>query len=102
MVIIDAVVRKIPGVLGAEDGALDESFADGLLEYPQYTRPANFRTMEVPEVLRSGNHALIAKWRREQSLQRTYALRPDLLDSRELSPTDWDFLRSLGWNESAK
>ena len=102
MVIIDAVVRKIPGVLGAEDGALDESFADGLLEYPQYTRPANFRTMEVPEVLRSGNHALIAKWRREQSLQRTYALRPDLLDGRELSPTDWDFLRSLGWNESAK
>lgn len=81
MVIIDAAVRKIPGVLGAEQGSTDESFADGLLEYPQYTRPANFRGMEVPPVLLSGNHAAIAKWRAEQRFLRTAELRPDLLES---------------------
>ena len=80
MVIIDAVVRKIPGVLGAADGADDESFADGHLEYPQYTRPAEFRGMKVPEVLLSGNHAKIAEWKREQSEKRTRELRPDLLN----------------------
>ena len=80
MVIIDAVVRKIPGVLGAADGADDESFADGRLEYPQYTRPAEFRGMKVPEVLLSGNHAKIAEWKREQSEKRTRELRPDLLN----------------------
>ena len=85
MVVIDAVVRKLPGVLGAETGALGESFADGLLEYPQYTRPAVFRGMEVPAVLLSGNHAAVARWRREQSLERTARLRPDLLESVELS-----------------
>ena len=80
MVIIDAVVRKIEGVLGAEGGALDESFADGLLEFPQYTRPAQFLGREVPAVLLSGNHAEIARWRKAQSLERTRLLRPDLLE----------------------
>ena len=95
MVVIDAVVRKLPGVLGAPDGASDESFADGLLEYPQYTRPANFRGAEVPAVLLSGNHAAIARWRREMSLERTARLRPDLLEDAPLAPSDLDFLKSL-------
>lgn len=79
MVVIDAVVRKLPGVLGAEDGASDESFANALLEYPQYTRPAEFRGMCVPDVLLSGHHENVAAWRREQSIKRTKQLRPDLL-----------------------
>jgi tRNA (guanine37-N1)-methyltransferase len=78
MVVVDAVVRLLPGALGAEDGAKDESFADGLLEYPQFTRPREFREMPVPEVLLSGNHAVIAKWRLEQRKQRTKDRRPDL------------------------
>jgi tRNA (guanine37-N1)-methyltransferase len=78
MVVIDAVVRLLPGALGAEDGAADESFADGLLEYPQYTRPREFRGMAVPEVLLSGNHAAIAAWRSEQRRVRTQQRRPDL------------------------
>lgn len=80
MVVIDAVVRKLPGVLGADGGADEESFSDGLLEYPQYTRPSEFRGMAVPEVLLSGHHANIEKWKREQSLLRTRELRPDLID----------------------
>lgn len=95
MVVIDAVVRKLPGVLGAPDGAEDESFADGLLEYPQYTRPAVFEGMEVPPILLSGNHAAIAKWRRERSLERTARLRPDLLDAAPLTAGDREFLNSL-------
>lgn len=95
MVVIDAVVRKLPGVLGAQTGALDESFADGLLEYPQYTRPAEFRGREVPPVLLSGNHAAVAQWRRERSLERTARLRPDLLDGVELSTADKKFLHTL-------
>ena len=79
MVVIDAVVRKIEGVLGAEGGALDESFADGLLEFPQYTRPASFLGRDVPAVLLSGDHGAVAKWRHEQSVARTAELRPDLL-----------------------
>ncbi len=78
MVLIDAVVRLLPGALGAEDGAADETFADGLLEYPQYTRPREFRGMAVPEVLLSGNHAAIARWRAEQRRIRTQERRPDL------------------------
>ncbi|HEY7090309.1 MAG TPA: tRNA (guanosine(37)-N1)-methyltransferase TrmD [Tepidisphaeraceae bacterium] len=78
MVVIDAVVRLLPGALGAEDGAADESFADGLLEYPQYTRPREFRGMGVPDVLLSGNHQTIARWRLEQRKQRTQQRRPDL------------------------
>ena len=95
MVVIDAVVRKLPGVLGAETGALGESFADGLLEYPQYTRPANFNGMEVPAVLLSGNHGAVDRWRREQSLERTSRLRPDLLEGMELPDVDRAFLQSL-------
>lgn len=95
MVVIDAVVRKLPGVLGAETGALGESFADGLLEYPQYTRPANFNGMEVPAVLLSGNHGAVDRWRREQSLERTYRLRSDLLEGMELPDVDRAFLQSL-------
>ena len=78
MAVVDAVVRLLPGALGAEDGAADESFAGGLLEYPQYTRPREFRGMTVPDVLLGGNHAEIAKWRREQKEIRTKQRRPDL------------------------
>jgi tRNA (guanine37-N1)-methyltransferase len=79
MIVVDAVTRLIPGVLGDDESALDESFSHGLLEYPHYTRPAEFRGMKVPEILLSGNHAEIAKWRAEQARQRTQARRPDLL-----------------------
>jgi tRNA (guanine37-N1)-methyltransferase len=79
MVIIDAVTRLLPGVLGDEDSAREDSFSQGLLEYPQYTRPAEFRGMKVPEVLLSGNHAEIARWRAEQARLRTKERRPDLL-----------------------
>ena len=79
MVIIDAVTRLLPGVLGDDESSHEESFSHGLLEYPQYTRPATFRGMSVPEVLLSGNHGEIAKWRAEQSRQRTKERRPDLL-----------------------
>lgn len=79
MVVIDAVVRLIPGALGHEESAADESFSHGLLEYPHYTRPAEFRGMKVPEILLSGNHAEIEKWRREQARIRTRERRPDLL-----------------------
>ena len=82
MVIIDAVTRLLPGVLGDEDSARDDSFSQGLLEYPQYTRPADFRGMKVPEVLLSGNHAEIARWRAEQARLRTEERRPDLLEKR--------------------
>jgi tRNA (guanine37-N1)-methyltransferase len=79
MVIIDAVTRLLPGVLGHEQSSADESFSHGLLEYPHFTRPAEFRGMKVPEVLLSGNHAEIEKWRREQARERTKERRPDLL-----------------------
>lgn len=79
-VVVDSVVRLLPGVLGGEGAADSDSFSEGLLEYPQYTRPAEFRGKEVPEVLRSGNHAEIARWRAEQSAMRTRQKRPDLLE----------------------
>lgn len=82
MVIIDAVTRLLPGVLGDAESALEESFSEGLLEYPQYTRPADFRGMKVPEILLSGNHAEIARWRDEQARLRTEQRRPDLLEKR--------------------
>lgn len=84
MVVIDAVARLVPGVLGDDESATEESFSQGLLEYPQYTRPAEFRGMKVPEVLLSGNHAQIARWRAEQARQRTLARRPDLLQRDEV------------------
>jgi tRNA (guanine37-N1)-methyltransferase len=95
MVVIDAVVRKLPGALGDEGSAIDESFYDGLLEYPQYTRPANFRDLQVPDVLLSGNHAAIDAWRRRQSLVRTARLRPDLLPQANVSADEAAFLKSL-------
>jgi tRNA (guanine37-N1)-methyltransferase len=79
LAVIDAVVRMLPGVLGAEDGTHEESFSGGLLEYPQYTRPRDFRGMVVPEVLLSGNHAEIARWRAEQAMLRTRQRRADLI-----------------------
>ncbi|MGI6162009.1 MAG: tRNA (guanosine(37)-N1)-methyltransferase TrmD [Christensenellales bacterium] len=79
MVLIDSVSRLVPGVLGSNESSCDESFADNMLEYPHYTRPADFRGMKVPEVLLGGNHALIEKWREEQSLKLTEMRRPDLL-----------------------
>ena len=85
MVVVDAVVRLLPGVLGSEVSAVDDSHATGLLEYPQYTRPAEYRGWSVPEVLLSGNHSQIAKWRREQSILRTLERRPELLDKANLS-----------------
>jgi tRNA (guanine37-N1)-methyltransferase len=88
MVVVDAVSRHVPGVLGDEESAADESFADGLLEYPQYTRPAEFRGMNVPEVLRSGDHGKIATWRREQSVRKTALVRPDLLARASLSASE--------------
>jgi tRNA (guanine37-N1)-methyltransferase len=83
LAVIDAVVRLLPGALGHEDSAENDSFADGLLEYPQYTRPRDFRGMVVPDVLLSGDHGRIAAWRREQALERTRQRRPDLLAGRE-------------------
>ncbi len=80
MVVIDAVARLLPGVLGDDESSADESFSDRLLEYPQYTRPAEFRGMSVPEVLLSGDHAAIEQWRREQARERTAQRRPDLLE----------------------
>jgi tRNA (guanine37-N1)-methyltransferase len=79
MVIIDAIVRLLPGALGDEDSAKDDSFSDGLLEYPQHTRPEIFRDMKVPDILLSGDHKKITEWRRQQSLERTKKWRPDLL-----------------------
>ena len=88
MVIIDAVVRHIPGVLGAEGAEERDSHADGLLEGPHYTRPAEFRGLTVPQVLQNGNHQAIERWRRQQSLRRTWQRRPDLLLSADLSDED--------------
>jgi tRNA (guanine37-N1)-methyltransferase len=82
LVVVEAVTRLLPGVMGNADSSEDESFDDGLLEYPQYTRPAEFRGWEVPEVLRSGDHGRIAAWRRATALRRTLERRPDLLDAR--------------------
>jgi tRNA (guanine37-N1)-methyltransferase len=82
MVVLEAVGRLVPGVMGNDASAAEESFADGLLEHPQYTRPASFRGWEVPEVLRSGDHGKVARWRRAQALARTIADRPDLIEAR--------------------
>jgi len=85
MTVADATVRLLPGALGDEMSAQDESFSDGLLEYAQYTRPAQFRGMDVPEVLLSGDHGAVARWRRDNAIQRTAIWRPDLLDTAPLS-----------------
>jgi tRNA (guanine37-N1)-methyltransferase len=92
LILVDAISRLIPGVLGDPDGAADDSHATGLLEYPHYTRPAEFRGITVPDILRSGNHGKIARWRREQSLLRTLKRRPDLLKNAPLTKEDQKFL----------
>jgi tRNA (guanine37-N1)-methyltransferase len=94
LTLIDAISRLIPGVLGDPDGAMDDSHASGLLEYPHYTRPPEYRGWGVPEILLSGDHAKIEKWRREQSLLRTLERRPDLLESASLSDKDKKFLEN--------
>lgn len=95
MVVIDATVRLLPDVLGNRESALGDSFSMGLLEYPQYTRPADFRGMKVPEVLTSGNHQKIAEWRNKEALRRTYERRPDLLENYELSAQEEKWLREF-------
>jgi tRNA (guanine37-N1)-methyltransferase len=89
IVVIDAVVRRLPGTLGSADSLLEESHSDGLLEYPQYTRPAEFRGLTVPDILLSGHHGEVAKWRRKQRIIRTAQRRPDLLDKACLSGEEW-------------
>ncbi|MDR2660466.1 MAG: tRNA (guanosine(37)-N1)-methyltransferase TrmD, partial [Lactobacillaceae bacterium] len=95
MVIIDATVRFLPGVLGNEDSSHEDSFENGLLEYPQYTRPADFRGMKVPEVLYSGNHELIRIWRLKESLKKTLIKRPDLLKNRVLTKEEKELLEEI-------
>ncbi len=96
LILIDAISRLLPGVLGDPDGASDDSHASGLLEYPHYTRPPEFRGWQVPEILLSGDHEKINRWRREQSLLRTWKKRPDLLVNAPLSTADQKFLQDLG------
>jgi tRNA (guanine37-N1)-methyltransferase len=98
LVVIDAVVRLLPGAVGNEASARDESFAAGLLEHAQYTRPDEFRGARVPDVLLGGDHAAIARWRREDALRVTLARRPDLLARAALGADDRAFLRRLGWS----
>jgi tRNA (guanine37-N1)-methyltransferase len=95
LAVIEATARLLTGVLGNEHSATDESHAEGLLEYPQYTRPEEFRGEKVPDVLRSGNHAAIARWRRKESLRRTLERRPDLLEGAELSKEDRELLKEI-------
>jgi tRNA (guanine37-N1)-methyltransferase len=97
LVVIDAVVRLLPGALGNDASSVDDSHATGLLEHPQYTRPETFRGAEVPGVLLAGDHAAVARWRREEALRTTLARRPDLLSHASLDEVDRAFLRSLGW-----
>lgn len=95
LAILEATARLLPGVLGNEQSAADESHAERLLEYPQYTRPEEFRGEKVPEILRSGNHGAIARWRRKESLRRTLERRPDLLENAQLSDEDRELLREI-------
>jgi tRNA (guanine37-N1)-methyltransferase len=94
-VVLDATARLLPGVLGSSGSALTDSFSDGLLEYPQYTRPAEFNGMRVPEVLASGNHQAIATWRRREQLRRTLERRPELLETAPLTQQDRLYLDKL-------
>ena len=102
LAIIDAVTRLLPGALGDPDGARDDSFASGLLEYPHYTRPEDFRGWKVPEVLLSGNHAEINRWRREQAVLRTAQRRPDLLEKTDLTEKESRFLAKFNQEPSSQ
>ena len=101
LVVTDAVVRLLPGALGDEMSACDESFSDGLLEYEQYTRPADFRGMKVPDVLLSGDHGAVDLWRRQSSRERTARLRPDLLEHVDLTPSEREFVERLAHTETS-
>ena len=100
-VVLDAVARQLSGVLGNAASAPDDSFATGLLEHPQYTRPWTFRGLEVPDVLGSGDHEAIRRWRRQQALRTTFERRRDLLPRAPLDDGDRAFLRSLGWRDTS-
>ncbi len=100
LVLIDTIVRLLPGALGDPKGAMDDSHASGVLEYPHYTRPAEFRGWGVPEVLLSGDHARVARWRHEQSLLRTVRRRPDLLENVQLNEEDLEFLANQEQDEA--
>ncbi len=95
LVMIDAITRLLPGALGDAEATRKDSHAAGLLEHPHYTRPANFRGWDVPEILRSGNHALVDQWRHEESLRRTWERRPELLQNTDLSEDAWTFIHTL-------
>lgn len=95
MVMIDATVRLVPGVVGNKDSVLKDSHSDGLLEHPHYTRPAEYKNMTVPKVLRNGNHKLIAEWRHKESLRRTYLRRPDLIAERILTEAERNWLTEI-------
>ena len=97
MALIDAMSRLVPGVIGSMKNVVEDSISSGLLQHPLYTRPAQYRGMKVPEVLLSGHHTNIDKWRREQSLQRTFERRPDLLLTADLNQDDLKYLHSLGY-----
>jgi tRNA (guanine37-N1)-methyltransferase len=102
LVVIDAVIRLLPGVLGSEHSAQEDSHMNGMLEYPQYTRPAEFRGWPVPEILLSGNHSQIARWRREQILRRTVERRPDLIDKSKLGLEEKQLVAQLTALNKAK
>jgi tRNA (guanine37-N1)-methyltransferase len=95
MVLVDAVSRLLPGVLGSDESATEESFTWGLLEYPQYTRPARYEGQSVPEVLLSGDHGKVARWRRDRAVERTARLRPDLLADAELTEQERELARRV-------
>lgn len=99
MVIVDSVVRLLPGVLGNEASPVQDSYSSGLLEHPHYTRPADFRGLKVPDVLLSGNHRLIEEWRQKESLRRTFLRRPDLLEQRELTEQQKKWLEEFQKND---
>lgn len=100
MVLVDAIARFLPGVVGDSSAPHQDSHATGLLEYPHYTRPPEYRGLRVPDILVSGHHAQIERWRRNESLKRTLERRPDLLQRAQLSDADKKFLRELGWSEA--
>ncbi len=100
MVVVDVTARMLSGVLGCRDSLREDSFYEGLLDYPQYTRPAEFRGWKVPEVLLSGNHQAIEKWRREMRIKATFEKRPDLLGQKELTPEERDLLKKIKQREN--
>lgn len=102
MVIVDAVARFLPGVVGDPNAPHQDSHATGLLEHPHYTRPVEYRGMRVPDILLSGHHAQIERWRRNESLKRTFERRPELLARVNLSEADKEFLREMGWREDGR